>query len=565
MSRALSIFVVGVLAGSLLPATALAETFTFGSSLPEPSPGYYDSCSDDCTTAQIDLPGAQVTSPVSGTVVRFRLRTAAGSDPHKIKFRILRSAGGEKFIGAGTSKGFDIPTTAGITTFDVNMPIKQGDIIGIDEPGGGKRANVVAINNGAFQGGWFPALEDYSKARPSGNPRGSSPTVFELLLQAEVESEAADCTNNKQVATCPDSDGQPSMCSAKTANYPQCSMAGDLPSACSGTGTGLPVCNLPGNHIVACGGFGLNLPVCNLPPNQVPGVCGPVTLGFQPCTVSNNQVQACGPVSLGLPQCNFKGPIPGRAPIEPSGGEVDTKVSCPPYVLEPSEADCRVYVAIAPLIDAKRNALWINATRIAEYYRYAWNYVPESKWGDSLDQIKQDAATNAGIYLYTRASPLLEANFFPYRRKVPLSPLTPAEKTYIFDWIYHPFSSHGPPELWQNSLTKYGATWRADAMDKAIDELVTIAQSKGRGASARALAQVSQSDVRPARAVFKGRFKVKRKAKRIHIDLSRKAVRKLTKRLPKKERVAPVRMVVAFKAKPRPIVRYVDFGLKIKR
>ena len=29
--------------------------------------------------------------------------------------------------------------------------------------------------------------------------------------------------------------------------------------------------------------------------------------------------------------------------------------------------------------------------------------------------------------------------------------------------------------------------------------------------------------------------------------------------------MAPVRLVVAFKAKPRPIVRYVDFGLKIKR
>ena len=188
------------------------------------------------------------------------------------------------------------------------------------------------------------------------------------------------------------------MCSAKTADYPQCSMPMDLPSACSGTGTGLPVCNLPGNHIVACGGFGLNLPVCNLPPNQVPGVCGPVTLGFQPCTVSNNQVQACGPVSLGLPQCNFTTTIPGRAPIEPgAGGELDAKIECPPGLVdEPSEADCRVYVAIAPLIEAKRAALREVAVAISRYYAGAYAYLKtDPEWGDALEQVRRDSQANA--------------------------------------------------------------------------------------------------------------------------------------------------------------------------
>jgi hypothetical protein len=245
--------VLALAAGAWAPSTARAVT-TFGSSLPAPSAGYYDSCSDACTTAQVDLPGAQTRSPVDETIVRYRLRTGAGSDAQQVRFRVLRSSDGVSFTGVGTSAAFALPTTAGVTEFPVSMPVRAGDHIGIDQPGGSKRAVIVAQNPDAFQAGWFPTLADDGQARPSGNPQGSGPTRYDLLLQADVEpsptapptppvapKQPPNCTSSKQVATCSDL-SQPAMCGPTSLGFPQCSLPFSLPTACSGTGTGLPTC-----------------------------------------------------------------------------------------------------------------------------------------------------------------------------------------------------------------------------------------------------------------------------------------------------------------------------------
>jgi len=282
----IALVVVLVLAFGASGSSTAAAAVTFGSTLPAPTAGYADSCTDACTAAQIELPGAQPRSPADGTIVRFRLRTAAGSDAQKVKFRVLRSSNGVNFIGVGTSAAFDLPLTAGVTEFPVSMPVKAGDYIGIDQPGGAQEARIIARDTDAFQAGWFPTLADTGAARPSGNPRGSDPTRYDLLLQADVEPATAppptptptpgpvlreppNCATAGQVATCADP-RRPAICGPTGLGFPQCSQPFDLPTACSGTGTAFPVCQLPGNHIVACGGLGLNLPVCNLPTLRLP-------------------------------------------------------------------------------------------------------------------------------------------------------------------------------------------------------------------------------------------------------------------------------------------------------
>ncbi len=181
---ATALIAAATFAAAAAPAGAVV---TFGSGLRAPSTGYYDSCVAACTAAQVDLPGSRVTSPVTGTVKKFRLRTAAGSDPQTIRFRVLRSADGVKFTGVGTSAAVALPTRAATTEFPVNMPIQAGDIIGVDLPAGGRRANIIATNGSAFQAGFFPTLGDGAPARASGNPRGSTPVRFDVLLQADVE------------------------------------------------------------------------------------------------------------------------------------------------------------------------------------------------------------------------------------------------------------------------------------------------------------------------------------------------------------------------------------------
>ena len=52
---------------------------------------------------------------------------------------------------------------------------------------------------------------------------------------------------------------------------------------------------------------------------------------------------------------------------------------------------------------------------------------------------------------------------------------------------------------------------------------------------------------------------------RIHLRLPRKTVRALRGRASRKSHAVAVRLVVSFKAKPRPIVRFVDFRIPVKK
>jgi hypothetical protein len=410
--------------GAWAPSTARAVT-TFGSSLPAPSAGYYDSCTDACTAAQVDLPGAQTRSPVDGTIVRFRLRTGAGSDAQQVRFRVLRRSDGVSFVGAGTSAAFALPTSAGVTEFPVSMPVRAGDYIGIDQPGGSKRAVIVAQDADAFQAGWFPTLADNGQARPSGNPRGSAPTRYDLLLQADVEPTPAssptppgpapqpprNCTTVGQVATCPDL-SQPAMCGPTGLGFPQCSLPFSLPTACSGAGTGLPTCNLPGNYVVACGGLGLNLGVCKLPPLTVPQVCGPTTAGLPPCAAGNHQVLACGPTTVGLPACAFKTLIKAPEPIDVNAGELDLVIGCPSTadgsargaVAAETPKTCAANIDLADLVSTKRGALQSMASTLAFVAYLGGNADPEF---DAYQQQHHDAANHNYVTFNYRARELI--------------------------------------------------------------------------------------------------------------------------------------------------------------
>jgi hypothetical protein len=586
--------------GASAPSLAAAAV-TFGSTLPAPTAGYYDACTNPCTAAQVELPGAKPRSPLDGTIVRFRLRTAAGSDAQKLKFRVLRSSNGASFTGAGTSAAFDLPLAAGVTEFPVSMPVRTGDYIGIDLPSGAKQARIVARDADAFQAGWFPALADAGAARPSGNPRGSDPTRYDVLLQADVEPattapppaptptpgpvlrEPPNCATAAQVATCPDP-RQPAVCGPTGLGFPQCSLPFSLPTACSGTGTAFPVCNLPGNHIVACGGLGLNLPVCNLPPLNVPQVCGPTTAGLPPCEAGNNQVLACGPSTVGLPACAFQTLIKAPKPIDVNSGELDLVIGCPSKaggsaaraVAAKAPSTCAADVDLADLVSAKRGALqtmagafsWVyikgqypdpeferfaNDHREAAFHNYATFNVRARQL--ILDNLKSDLHSG---YSGDPFKPLGTSAVFPIATL--LSAQAPSYPGVSFG------SYEGPTELWQNAATFKDGRRMAGAIVDAVNELYQVQErtKKKKKASGAALAgsAAARSTTR-----FHKRVKLRRgkRGTRIHIRLPRKAVRALRTRASRKSHAVAVRLVVSLKAKPRPIVRFVDFRIPVKK
>jgi IPT/TIG domain/PASTA domain len=101
-------------------------------------------------------PGAHVTSPVSGTVIRWRLSGAVGGP---FALQVLRPAGGTAYTGVTTSAPA-IPTSMGIETFPTNLPVQAGDLIALRNSNTGDKVGVFQPLKGASFLAWLPPLSD---------------------------------------------------------------------------------------------------------------------------------------------------------------------------------------------------------------------------------------------------------------------------------------------------------------------------------------------------------------------------------------------------------------------
>lgn len=134
-----------------------------------------------CTFVQRALPGRQLTSPIDGVIVRWRIKIAAGSVAQPVNLRVVRGTGAAS-TGAGMSSAASLPATAGIHTFETRLPIKSGDFVGID--GGSSNLNAFSGAGGASMDSWGPRLgEGETRA-------GAASPSFQLLMNADVEPDA---------------------------------------------------------------------------------------------------------------------------------------------------------------------------------------------------------------------------------------------------------------------------------------------------------------------------------------------------------------------------------------
>ncbi|MGE5281736.1 MAG: IPT/TIG domain-containing protein [Chloroflexota bacterium] len=122
-------------------------------------------------------PSANVTSPVDGMVVRWRMTGFSTAGPYKL--RILRPAGEGRYTGAGTSS----PETrlgTGTETFTTRLPIQAGDLIGLDGAGASS-SFPVASNAGSSFSIWRPPLQDGWTAAPQ--PGSAHELGFDAAVQ----------------------------------------------------------------------------------------------------------------------------------------------------------------------------------------------------------------------------------------------------------------------------------------------------------------------------------------------------------------------------------------------
>ncbi len=171
-----------LLGGSVSPAVA---TVTIGSNLAR-QPNSAANYSPRPTFSNVSLasdrraPGG-LSSPVTGTVVRWRIRV--GGSTRVTNFRIIRPLGGGLFTGAGTSPSVTPPIHA-TTSYGVQLPIRIGDYIGLDccdpdffEPD----AEFFVTGGAAVRNEWQPGLADGGPGRA---PLRTNP--YEIALNAEI-------------------------------------------------------------------------------------------------------------------------------------------------------------------------------------------------------------------------------------------------------------------------------------------------------------------------------------------------------------------------------------------
>jgi hypothetical protein len=146
---------IALLALLLLATGARGATVTVGSPFSQVLAPEAFNAVGTVTNSALPEQGALVTSPISGTVIRWRITGASGGP---FKLRVLRPAGGLSYTGAGTSAG-QTPTGSGTQTFTTSLPIQAGDAIGLDNSNESDMIGV-AETPGAQYIFWEPPLPD---------------------------------------------------------------------------------------------------------------------------------------------------------------------------------------------------------------------------------------------------------------------------------------------------------------------------------------------------------------------------------------------------------------------
>jgi PASTA domain-containing protein/IPT/TIG domain-containing protein len=158
-------------------AAAQASTVTVGSVLPPgSSPAEFGQVETFFNTA-LPESGANLASPVNGTIVRWRVQDAQGGPFY---LRVLRPNGSGGYTAAGTSNAAT-PSGSGLQTFTANLPVHAGDLIGVDPTNGADKIGIAEIP-GASYGFIFPPPFDSATVAPSGTAAGK-----EIELSAEIQ------------------------------------------------------------------------------------------------------------------------------------------------------------------------------------------------------------------------------------------------------------------------------------------------------------------------------------------------------------------------------------------
>ena len=179
VGRLAMVMAVVAAVSALFASAAQASVISIGSVLPkEPIPTKFERVQTLFNTA-LPEPGATLASPVNGAIVRWRVQGAKGGPFY---LRVLHPNGKGGYEAAGTSQGAS-PTNEGLQTFNTNLKVRAGDLIGIDPTSGEDMIGVVDVS-GASYASIFPTPFEGSVV-----PSSESVDGKEIELAAEIQPE----------------------------------------------------------------------------------------------------------------------------------------------------------------------------------------------------------------------------------------------------------------------------------------------------------------------------------------------------------------------------------------
>lgn len=120
-------------------------------------------------------PGANLTSPVSGTIIRWH---ASGFEGGPWKLRVLTPLGGTGYRGSGTSAGQFVSSPA-TQTFPTNLPIQAGQTIAVDNTNSSDQIGAVVGGSYSF---FAPPLADGASGNATGPAVGATFTFDAEVL-----------------------------------------------------------------------------------------------------------------------------------------------------------------------------------------------------------------------------------------------------------------------------------------------------------------------------------------------------------------------------------------------
>jgi hypothetical protein len=158
---------------------AQASVISIGSVLPkEPTATEFGRVQTLFNTA-LPEPGATLSSPVNGAIVRWRVQGASGGP---FFLRVLHPNGKGGYEAAGTSGGAT-PADEGLQTFSTNLKVKAGDLIGVDPTNAGDKIGIAEASGAKYETIFPPPFEG-SVVAPSETVSGK-----EVELSAEIQPE----------------------------------------------------------------------------------------------------------------------------------------------------------------------------------------------------------------------------------------------------------------------------------------------------------------------------------------------------------------------------------------